>query len=176
VLDAGQVQAVAAQLPDPILIYTTDTFTGDQNALNTYTRELLPNQTTIAIGIDTVHRHLSIEAGTNVQLSNSEASDAYSVFRSTYENGGDYTGATIAALYSILGTYGSPAETFAVVFLGILLFIIGIVVVGLVVVSNGKGGGSDGRLRGSFWGGSYSGGGGGGGGGGGSGGGAGGSF
>jgi len=49
VLDAGQVQAVAAQVPDPLLIYTTDTFTGDQSALDQSTRAQLPDQDTIAI-------------------------------------------------------------------------------------------------------------------------------
>jgi hypothetical protein len=101
VLDSGRVQADAAQLPDPMLIYTTETFTGDQDALNQSTREQLPNQDSIAIGIDTVHRHLSIEAGTNVQLSDSQASDAVSAFRSNYDNGGDYTSATLAAIDSM---------------------------------------------------------------------------
>ena len=85
VLDAGRVQAEAAQLPVPILIYTTKTFTGDQDALNQSTREQLPDQDSIAIGIDTVHRNISIEAGTNVQLSNSQASDAVSAFVSNYK-------------------------------------------------------------------------------------------
>jgi hypothetical protein len=170
VLDAGRVQAEAAKLSVPILIYTTKTFTGDQDALNTSTREQLPNQDAIAIGIDTVHRHLSIEAGTNMSLSNSDASDAVSAFRSNIDTGGDYTSATIAALDSIQNTLnpqypwsGTPA--YMLVSCWIFLFIIGIVVAVLVVVSR-KGGGSDGRLRGSFWGGSYHGGGGGGGGGG----------
>src|SRR5258708_18975058 len=101
VLDAGQVQADAAHLPDPILIYTTETFTGDQSALDQSTRAQLPDQNAIAIGIDTVERHFSIEAGTNVQLSDSQASDAYSAFRSNYDNGGDYTSATIAAIDSV---------------------------------------------------------------------------
>src|SRR6266704_5996755 len=70
VLDAGRVQADAEKLPGPMLIFTTKTFTGDQDALNQSTREQLPDQTAIAIDIDTVHRHLSIEAGTKVQLSN----------------------------------------------------------------------------------------------------------
>ena len=105
VLDAGRVQADAAQLPDPILIYTTKTFTGDQDALNQSTREQLPDQNSIAIGIDTVHRHLSIQAGTKVQLSDSQASDALSAFQSNY-NGGDYTGATIAAIDSLRNALG----------------------------------------------------------------------
>src|SRR6266699_7147452 len=78
VLDAGRVQADAAQLPDPMLIYTTATFTGDQSALDQSTRAQLPDQDTIAIGIDTVNKHVSIEAGTSVQVSDSQASDAVS--------------------------------------------------------------------------------------------------
>jgi hypothetical protein len=145
-------------------LYTTKTFNGDQDALNRSTREQLPNQNAIAIGIDTIHRNLSIEAGTNVRLSDSQASDALSAFQNNY-HGGDYTGATIAALDSILGTYNSqntsnlPGDTITVVTLGIFLGIIGIVVVGLVVVANGKGGGSDGGSH--YSGGSYGGGGGG---------------
>ena len=101
VLDAGRVQAEAAQLSAPILIFTTNTFNGDQDALNTYTREMLPNQDAIAIGIDTVHRNLSIEAGTNVSLSDSDASYAVSLFQNNYDNVGDYTSATIVALDSV---------------------------------------------------------------------------
>jgi hypothetical protein len=123
VLDAGRVQAEAAKLPDPMLIYTTKTFTGDQDALNQSTREQLPNQNAIAIGIDTVHRNLSIEAGTNVQLSESQASDALSAFQSNF-NGGDYTGATIAAIDSLQGALGgggiSPFGVTVAILLGLV--------------------------------------------------------
>ena len=112
VLDAGRVQADAAKLPDPMLIYTTKTFTGDQDALNTYTRAELPDQNAIGIGIDTVHRNLSIEAGTNVQLSDSQASDAVSAFQSNYDNGGDYTSATLAAIDSVRGALGGGGINF----------------------------------------------------------------
>ncbi len=100
VLDIGKVRTEAAKLSSPILIYTTKTFSGDQDALNQSTREQLPDQNAIAIGIDTVYRHLSIESGTSVKLSDSQASDAVSAFRNNY-NGGDYTAATIAALDSL---------------------------------------------------------------------------
>jgi hypothetical protein len=174
VLDAGRVQTDAAQVPNPMLIYTTKTFTGDQDALNQSTREQLPDQDSIAIGIDTVHRHLSIQAGTNVQLSDSQASDAVSAFQSNYDNGGDYTSATIAAIDSIQNTYnsnGSNSNGFLnIIGFGIpISFMIVIVVLGklkiIEVRYTGWGGGDGGH-----------GGGGGGGGGGGSGGGAGGSF
>ena len=165
VLDAGRVQADAAKLPDPMLIYTTKTFTGDQDALNQSTREQLPDQDSIAIGIDTVHRHLSIQAGTNVQLSDSQASDAVSAFQSNYDNGGDYTSATIAAIDSIQNTHNSNGFPVIIVFFLIPIFIIVVAVLGklkiIEVTYTGWGGGGGGH---------------GGGGGGGSGGGAGGSF
>lgn len=100
VLDAGRIQADAAKLPVPVLIFTTKTFTGDQDALNQSTREQLPDQDSIAIGIDTAQANISIQAGANVQLSNSQTSAALSAAQSNY-HGGDYTGATIAAIDSL---------------------------------------------------------------------------
>src|SRR2546429_264917 len=170
VLDAGRVQTDAAQVPDPMLIYTTKTFTGDQDALNQSTREQLPDQDSIAIGIDTVHRHLSIRAGTNVQLSDSQASDAVSAFQSNYDNGGDYTSATIAAIDSIQNTYnsnGSNSNGFPIIIgcLVPLFIIIVVAVLGVLKIipvtfewggsghgghGGGGGGGSGGGAGGSF--------------------------
>jgi len=131
-----------------LLIYTTKTFTGDLDALNQSTRAQLPNQDAIAIGIDTVHRNVSIEAGTNVSLSDSQASDAVSAFRSDYDNGGDYTSATIAALDSIRNTYTSisnePPVLIVLWFIGFIGGTVGIVVWGKrggSSVSGGHGGG-----------------------------------
>jgi len=147
---------------------------GVLDALNTYTQEQLVN-TAIAIGIDTVHRQLSIEAAGIVPLSDSEASNAVSAFRSNYDNGGDYTSATIAALDSVQnalsGYYNyNPFQCIGGL-LGIVVFFVVVYFVGANAI----------RRRGSLWGGSYHGGGGyggghGGGGGGGHGGGAGGHF
>jgi hypothetical protein len=134
----------------------------------------------IAIGIDTVHRNISIEAAGIVPLSDSEASNAVSAFRSNYDNEGTYTSATIAALDSVQnalsGNYNyNPFQCIGGL-LGIVVFFVVVYFVGANVI----------RQRGSLWGGSsyggsYGGGGGGGssgggGGGGSSGGGAGGSF
>ena len=162
VLDVGKVQAEAAKLPGPVLIYTTKTFTGDQDALNTYTRDQVTDLDAIVIGIDTVHRNISIEAGGNVQLSKSGASDAVSAFRSNYDNGGDYTSATIAALDSIQNTLNSKAFW---VIIGIIIFILFIIFfIGRIVYAKLRGekipfkwGGSSGR--GSYGGGGSSGGG-----------------
>jgi len=129
VLDAGRVQTEAEQLP--LLIFTTQTLTGDQDALNQFTREQLPDQNSIAIGIDTVHRYISIEAGTSVQLSDSQTSDAVSAFVSNY-HGGDYTGATIAAIDSLKGALGSGGMSP----LGVaVLILLGLVIVGLFVIA-----------------------------------------
>ena len=149
VLDVGKVRAEAAKLANSMLIYTTKTFNGDQNALNQRTREQLPNQDSIAIGIDTVQRHLSIESGTNVKLSDSQASDAVSAFRNNY-NGGDYTGATIAAidsLQSALTGGGSSSNPVGVV-IGILIALGAIILAVFAVIrfrrrppqSGGRGG------------------------------------
>src|SRR5947209_5741828 len=151
VLDAGRVRAEAAKLPVPVLIYTTKTFNGDQDVLNQSTHEQLPNQNAIAIGIDTVHRHLSIESGTYVRLSDSQASDALSAFQSNY-HGGDYTDATIAAIDSLQNALsGGGSSGGGITPLGVAVAIfLGIVVVVLVVIaiirrrtggSNGPGGG-----------------------------------
>lgn len=146
VLDAGRVQAEAEQLP--ILIFTTKTFTGEKDAFNQYTREQLPNQDSIAIGIDTVHVTISIVAGTNVQLSNSQANDAYSAAVSNYESGGGYTGATLAAIDSLKGALGGGGGMTP---LGMaVLILLGLVVVGLIVIAKRwrrRRGDSDGDLR-----------------------------
>jgi len=148
VLNEERVLAEMAKLDYCMFIYATDRFTGDQDALNKYTRERLPNQNAIAIGIDTVHRNLSIEAGTNVSLSNSEASDAVSTFQSNYK-GGDFTGATIAALDSMKNAYNTD------VIIGVIIIIIGIVLVVLAVIfiirAIRRRGGSDGTPRGGGW-------------------------
>ena len=149
VLDTGRVRAKAAQLPVPLLIYTTDTFTGDQDALDQSTRAQLPDQNAIAIGIDTVNRHLSIEAGTNVQVSNSQASDAVSAFQSNY-NGGNYTGATIAALDSLHNALGGGGMTPLGVAVAILLCIAVVVLIVFAVIRRRRGG-SDGPPRSGGW-------------------------
>src|SRR3989454_10578450 len=77
VLNAGMVQAEAAKLPVPILIFTSKTFTGDQNALNQSAREALPDQNAIAIGIDTVHRNLDRKS---TRLNSSHLVISYAVF------------------------------------------------------------------------------------------------
>jgi hypothetical protein len=103
VLNAGSVQDAGAKLPNDLVVYTTNTFRGDLDALNTEARKLLPEQQAIVIDIDTVHRNVSIQSGTSVSLSNQQAQDAVSAFGNVFhkENKNDYTGATVAAISSL---------------------------------------------------------------------------
>lgn len=136
VLNAAQVQDTAAKTTVPLFIYTTNTFHGDQNTLDQDARAHLPSQHAIAIGIDTVQRHLSIQSGDSVHLSDSQASDAVTAFQNNFNNG-DYTGATIAAITSIQGalTGDSGSMTSAGVIVAILLGIIAIPVIIIIFVA-----------------------------------------
>jgi len=173
VLDASKVQAEAAKLSYATLIYTTNTFSGDQDALNQATRSRLPDQNSIVIGIDVAQRHLSIQSGTSVKVSDSQASDAVDAFRSSFHSG-DYTGAIIAAIDS-LKSGGSNLGT--TIFVIVAVIVIGFVILIFVAVRTTRGNNWRGpRGGGGRFGGIYYGGAGGSFGGGGTGGGAGGSF
>ena len=125
VLDAGKVRSEAAQFPDPLLVYTTNTFTGNQESFNQQTRQYINNAQEVVIGIDTAQHHLSVESGTSAKLSDSQASDAVTAFKDSF-NGGDYTGATISAIDSVQSSLGggspnriTPAGIVVAVLLGI---------------------------------------------------------
>lgn len=102
VLDVAQVTDQASQLPNPVSIYTNNTFTGSTDAFDKFTTTFIgPNDSNlIVINIDTVHRHLAIVGGTQVPLSNDQYASAIQTFKDNFNNG-DYTGATIAALQSL---------------------------------------------------------------------------
>ena len=108
VLNADQVRSEAANLPDPISIYTTKTFTGTSSDFDQRTRSHITSPNMIVIAIDTVHHHLAIVGGSSVPLSNSQYNDAVQAFKNAYSsNGGDYTAATIAALRSLRSSLGA---------------------------------------------------------------------
>jgi serine/threonine protein kinase len=108
VLNSSQVQSEAEKLPDPINIYTTNTFTGTsadfvQRTISAH----LTSKRLIVIAIDTAHRYLAIVSGSSVPLSNSQDNDAVQTFKNAYNsNGGDYTAATIAAIRSLESSLG----------------------------------------------------------------------
>ena len=134
VLNVQQVQDDAKQFPDPLLIYTTRSFTGDQNALNSQTSAYITDQSEVVIGIDTMQRHLSIQSGKNSKLTDSQVSDAISAFRSNI-NGSDYTSATTAAIdslqSSITGKSPNGITPFGVLMagsLGVIVIVLGVLI------------------------------------------------
>ncbi len=145
VLDKGQVQNAAANLPYPVNIYTMNNFTGSESAFNqeaVRTLNDLHNPRLIVIAIDTQHKFLAIVGGKSVSTSNSVYNDAVNAFKSNY-HGGDYTGATIASLRSLQNSLAAaPAsgngsgETSPVAGFAFLpLCIIGLLVLGLIVIA-----------------------------------------
>jgi uncharacterized membrane protein YgcG len=112
VLDATQITNEASQLPNPVSIYTTKTFHGSTTAFDTFTTTLIgPNDSNlIVINIDTVHRHLAIDGGTQVSLNNDQYASAIQTFTQNFNNG-DYTGATVAALQSLNTALAPPPDT-----------------------------------------------------------------
>ena len=108
VLNANQVRSEAANLPDPISIYTTKTFTGTSSDFDQQTRSHITGPNLIVMAIDTMHHHLAIVGGSSVPLSNSQYNDAVQAFKNAYSsNGGDYTAATVAAIRSLRSSLGA---------------------------------------------------------------------
>ncbi len=161
VLNVQQVQDEAKQFPDPLLIYTTKNFTGDQNALNSQTSAYVNDAGEVVIGIDTVQRHLSIESGKSSKLSDSQVNDAIDAFRSNI-NGSDYTTATNAAIdslqSSITGKSPNGITPWGVLMAGVLSVIV--IALGIIIFRGWRanrnnsgtppGGGGGGRRR-SIW-------------------------
>jgi hypothetical protein len=145
VLNVSQVQSVASQLAYPVNIYTMNNFNGSESAFNQETVRTLNNAHNprlIVIAIDTNDKFLAIVGGKNVSTSNSVYNDAVNAFKSSYNaGGGDYTGATIAALHSLQnelsgstssGT-GSGVASTAAGFSFLPVCLIGLVVLGIIV-------------------------------------------
>ncbi len=110
VLNASQVQSAAQSLPDPMDIYTTNTYSGTSSSFVQQTRSHITGSNLIVMAIDTTHHYLALEGGSSVPLSNSQYNDAVSAFKNNYNNG-DYTGATIAAIHSLGSALGSGSSS-----------------------------------------------------------------
>jgi uncharacterized membrane protein YgcG len=125
VLDVNKVDQDASHLSDAVAIYTTRTFSGDQDALNTDAKGHITSNDMIVIEIDTVQRHLSIQSGTESKINDGQASDAVEAFKDSFNNG-DYTGATIASLDSLQSalTGGSTSSKSNMTTFGIIVAII----------------------------------------------------
>jgi len=145
VLNTSQVQSEAANLPYPVNIYTMNNFTGSESAFNQEAARTLTkanNPRLIIIAIDTHNKFLAIVGGKDVSTSNSVYNDAVNAFKSNY-HGGDYTGATIAALHSLQSSLGgstgsgngSGISNTAAGFSLLPLCLVGLLVLGLIVVA-----------------------------------------
>src|SRR5947209_8983129 len=104
--DQSQVKSAASNLPDPVSIYTTSTFNGTTAQFDQQARSHITSANMIVMAIDTTHRHLAIVGGSNVPLSSSQYQDAVTAFKNNF-NGGDYTGATVAALTNLRQNLGA---------------------------------------------------------------------
>jgi len=144
VLNTSQVQSEAANLPYPVNIYTMNNFTGTETAFNqeaVRTLNNLHNPRLIVIAIDTHKKFLAIVGGKDVSTSNSVYNDAVNAFKSSY-HGGDYTGATIAALHSLKSSLnaapvsgnGSGQTNNAAGFSLLPLCLVGLLVLGLIAI------------------------------------------
>ena len=105
VLNVSLVQHDAASLPDPIDIYTTNTFNGSTSAFDQRTAGHLTSSRLIVIAIDTLHKHLAIVGGSSVPLSTSQYSNARDAFVNSFRSNQDYTAATIAAIDSLRSSF-----------------------------------------------------------------------
>src|SRR6266700_429467 len=119
---------------------TMNTFTRTETAFNqeaVRTLNDLHNPRLIVIAIDTHNKFLAIVGGKSVSTANSVYNDAVNAFKNNY-NGGDYTGATIAALHSLQsslgGSTGSGVSNTAGGFSFLPLCLVGFLVLGLIVI------------------------------------------
>ncbi|HEY1349793.1 MAG TPA: TPM domain-containing protein [Ktedonobacteraceae bacterium] len=101
VLNVSQVQTAAASLPNPVAIYTTNTFRGSRTDFRQVTMQKLRGKPDlIVLAIDTGQRYLYITRGPDVALSSAGIHQAVSSFSARFDDG-DYTNASIAALRSL---------------------------------------------------------------------------
>ncbi len=135
VLNVSQVQSEAANLSDPMDIYTTNTFTGTKAAFDQRTRNLASaNSRLIVMAIDTVHKHLYIDGGSSVPLTRSQYDAAVNAFISSFNGDSNYTNATIAAIHSLRGSLSSGGGFFSGLFsntlgtlccIGLIILVVG---------------------------------------------------
>lgn len=111
VLNSSKVQNAASHLPNPITIYTTNTFQGTQaDFQRTTIQKLNGNSDMIVMAIDTNSRYLYIARGSRVPLSSTGINQAVSSFSGRFNNG-DYTNASIAALDSMQKSISTSSQS-----------------------------------------------------------------
>jgi hypothetical protein len=156
VLNATVVQNEAATLPVGVYIWTTTQDAASKPTFDTDVRNKVNATFPIVIGINTQSRHESIQIGSQARISQNAAltaeSAASSAFLASMQSSHDYTTAVAAALVKLrAGLAGAnrgrvsgqraPAHSSGGIFLGIILFI-GLIVVGLIVLSRRRRSGS----------------------------------
>jgi hypothetical protein len=104
--DGSQVRNAAAQLPNPIGIYTTSTFKGTTSQFDQQARSHISSSNMIVMAIDTTSHHIVIVGGSNVPLSNSQYQDAVQSFINSYKSGG-YINGTLGAIQTLHSNVGS---------------------------------------------------------------------
>jgi hypothetical protein len=109
VLNVTQVKNEAMKLPYSMIIYTFNDFAGTKTQFEQRTQDYASgNADWIVMTIDTVHRYIGIANGSGVPLTQSQENDATNAFVSYYHtHTGDYTGASIAAIDSLLNSLGA---------------------------------------------------------------------
>lgn len=101
VLNVAQVQNAASTLPDPVAIYTINTLQGTPPDLQQIAQQKLQgNPGLLVLAIDTGRHYFSIAHGPGIALSGSGLHQAISAFSARF-TGGDYTGASLAALSAL---------------------------------------------------------------------------
>jgi hypothetical protein len=109
VLNVTQVKNEAMKLPYSLVITTYNNFTGTQAQFSQRSFDYVSsNPDLIVIDIDTVNRYITIASGSDVILTKSQQADASNAFISYFHaHNGDYTGASIAAIDSLLNSFGN---------------------------------------------------------------------
>ena len=109
VLNVTQVKNEAMKLPYSMVIYTFDDFNGTRSQFGQQTLGYVSdNPDLIAMAIDTVNKYITIASGSDIPLTKSQQSDATNAFINYFHaHTSDYTGASIAAIDSLLNAFGN---------------------------------------------------------------------
>ncbi|MBO0790077.1 MAG: hypothetical protein J2P36_03900 [Ktedonobacteraceae bacterium] len=113
VLDVNKVRIEAEKLPNPIVIYTTRTFTGGNDAFKRLVINLIAGDNAMSLGIDAKNRYFYIAGGKNVKVTGEQWNSAYEAFKNNI-HGNDYTGATVAAISSIRNALNGRRDAAAI--------------------------------------------------------------
>ena len=107
VLNVTQVENEAKKLPYSLAIYTFNNFAGTLTQLGQQASDYASADLIVMI-IDTVHRYIAIANGSDVPLTHPQDEDAVNAAHNYFHtHPGDYTGASIAAIDSLLSSFGA---------------------------------------------------------------------